>query len=508
LLGAYRLDDRSPEEFTALAAHLAACEACRSVEVAFRRAGALVRHLPTEVPPPSFRASVYAAIEAEQRRLQRRSAKYAFDSPAARLARAQTDPGLPIVRARPAVTRRHSPPQMLTPRAPAAVAAVAAVLLLGLVGVRALPGGGLGEIGNALGDLLGGQPNPQVSHYMPTGRYALAASALATGTWLVYSAADRSGQMMLVARDRQTGSVVDLLGTPQSGPMTVHALTDSWAIWSTGSDDAGSDWCLYASHLPASGKSALVGGHIAAPLVLACNANLANDSAPDALVRFTGVWAGSDTVLLTALTRGGTSELLRMDLPAGIAAELPSAGRVVAHASAPDRLLTSPSWDGHTYYWSEVWIGGDGHLRSAIWQGDDAGHAGPLTADATSFAPHLTSGMLVWIEGSANAVIPQGGSGDLESIARAVEAVWGALEARALSGGHPWQVASGAQVGSLQAAGPFVLWRAGAIEHAYDLRVHAACAADQQVRGAHFAAPDSAALTWGERTGAIAVLDR
>ncbi len=301
----------------------------------------------------------------------------------------------------------------------------------------------------------------------------------------------------------------------------LQALTASWAIWSEGVDNANGDWRLCASRLPGTR------GQVAAPMLLARNATFAGNSSPDAPVQFTGLWAssvptsgsvpvaGDDTVLITALTRDGTSKLLRIDFAGG-----QPAVRVVARASAPGRLLTSPSWDGNTYLWSEVWVGADAHLYSTIWHGEDAGHAQPLTGDDSAFAPRSTGGTLLWVQGEQNAAITQtnsGGSaadGDLAVVARAVAAVRGALDARPLSGGPSWQVASGVEVGTVQAAGPFVLWGAGDggtsanAEHAYDLRGHAASAANSQVRAAHFADTDGMSLTWGERSGAIAVMDR
>ena len=159
LLAAYRRDDTTAEESAALVTHLAACEACQTVEASFRRAGTLVRHLRTEVPPPSFRAAVFAAIAEEQRRLTK------YETPAARLARAETDPGLPVVRALPASLAGRQFPRAATRRgvprvSGPAVAAMAAVLLLGVFTAHALPGGGFAALGAALGGVFGHHPPP------------------------------------------------------------------------------------------------------------------------------------------------------------------------------------------------------------------------------------------------------------------------------------------------------------------------------------------------------------
>ena len=302
---------------------------------------------------------------------------------------------------------------------------------------------------------------------------------------------------MLFARDRHSTRESALLSAPASDGILLRALTDSWAIWSEGRDDTGADWTLRASRLPDAH------GATAAPLTLARNANNSGDSAPAAPTRLTGIWAQGQTVLLTALTRGGSSELLRFDL-----SERTPAARVIARASQSGRLLASPCKANGSYYWSEAWIGQDARLHSTIWRGDDAGHAQPLANDDAAFAPQTAVNALLWIEDAGGADAAGARPGDLGGIARALSAAQGDLEARSLSGGNPWRVSADAEVTSLQAAGPFLLWRAGNIEHSYDLGTRAATAADAQLREAPFAGADETTLAWGEPSGAIAVLDR
>jgi hypothetical protein len=486
LLAAYRLDDRTAAESDALAQHLATCEACQSVEANFRRVGAFVRHMPTLVPPPSFQAAVFAAIEVEKHRLAK------HESPTARLARAETDPRLPVVRARPVPSvsgRRAS--RVSVP----AVTAMAAVLLLGVFTARELPGASFSTLGNALGTLFGGS-TPKVSYYQPNARFSEAVGALATGGWLVYSAADRAGESMLFAEDRHSLRQTALLGSPVNDGLTLRALTDSWAIWNEGRDDGGTDWTLYARRLPGTP------GNAAQTLTLARNANTSSDGASDAPIQLTELWSGGDKVLAAALTRGGSSVILQWNLSGGD----PSA-RVIARASQGGRLLANPTELNGAYYWSEVWLDADAHLHSSIWQGDGAGQARQLSSDDSAFAPQAGQGTLLWIE-AHNAGAQGAQPGNLSGLARALAAVSGQVEARDVASGHTWQIADATAASSLQAAGPFVLWATGGQEHTYDLRTQNATEVEAQVRAASFAEAGDTALTWGKRTGSLAVLDR
>ncbi len=128
-LAAYRRDDWTAAEMRALADHLADCEPCRQTEATYRRVGESLRLLPTIMPDASFRESVFAAIEREQRRV----------GPAAMLAsRAETQPSLPVVRAPIApvtpIRRRPAPSPVMR-----AAVAIAAVLALALFATQFLP---------------------------------------------------------------------------------------------------------------------------------------------------------------------------------------------------------------------------------------------------------------------------------------------------------------------------------------------------------------------------------
>lgn len=484
LLGAYRREDLSPGEEARLTEHLASCAACREKEAAFHDIGAMVRRLPNLVPPPAFREAVFAAIRAEQLRTE---------SPAERLARAETDPGLPVVRGRP-VTRR--PRRGARPLNTRAVAAVAAVFLLAALTAYAVPGLTGRSLGDAVGNLFGGHgKSPTVDRYTPDAHYPLVASALAVSGWLAYSASDSAGDAMLFAQDRRTGTNTPLLATPAHTPLLLRTLTAHWAVWLAGTGHADAPWALRASHLPASSS-----GAAALPaLTLAENAN-SGDSSPDAPVALNGVWAQGDTVLVAETSRAGTGVLLDVDLSSGS----PSA-RVIARASAPGHLLTDPSAENGTIYWADVWNDAATGPHSTIWRTDGAGQARMAFDDDHAFRPLATHSALAWVEVPATAA---SGSGDAAGVARALETLRGALVFGDAGGAHRREITPVVDAASVQAAGPLLLWRDQGREHAYDLRTSAPSALDALVRAASYVGADAEAVAWGDGPSSpIAVYD-
>lgn len=116
--------------------------------------GERIRRLPSITPPADFRERVFAAIQAEERRV----------SPAVvALSRAVTDPSLPVVRAVSARPRRRE--LRVGPRA---ALAAAALIGLTLAAAQFLPGrGSLGGIADSLSKIAGNSstatPQPLVS---------------------------------------------------------------------------------------------------------------------------------------------------------------------------------------------------------------------------------------------------------------------------------------------------------------------------------------------------------
>lgn len=138
----------------ALREHLTACAACRRVEADYRGVGERIRRLPSITPPADFRERVFAAIQADERRV----------SPAAiALSRAVTDPSLPVVRAMSARPRRRE-----LHVGPRAALAAAALIGLTLAASLFLPGhASLGGIADSLSKLAGDHPGAPAATLAP-----------------------------------------------------------------------------------------------------------------------------------------------------------------------------------------------------------------------------------------------------------------------------------------------------------------------------------------------------
>lgn len=474
LLAAYRRDEWSSEELTALTEHLGSCAACRQHEAAYRLVGEQIRQLPTIAPPADLRSRVFAAVRLEERRI----------APAiARLSREATNPALPVVRALPRPTQRST--RMLPSRFALAAAAVLAISLLAARLIPLLASDGFAGIAASLSG-AGQQhhtspaPAPPVARYAVGSGYVGATSALATGVWLVYSALDASGRSSLIVLDRHSGRR-GLLAGPSAAPLAVRALTDQWVIWSSGTGSTSAPWRLSASRLD---------GTNATPLTLV----VSGQSGDDVPATLGGVWAGSDnTVLVAGATAAGTGILLRMDL----AASGPTR-TVLVRSGQSGHLLADPSAESGAYYWADVWLDGTQGLRGAIWRGDGAGHNAEIS-DETAFHPVETHGTLVWVEVARDALAGLAATAPArtpDADAQALRLLSGALEARNLASGEQWQIAPRTDVNSVGAAGSLVLWQSDAQTHTYDLAGRAPSAVEQQIRDATVTGATASALAW------------
>jgi hypothetical protein len=477
LLGASRRNDWSPQDLAALSAHLSACAECRKVEAAFRHVGEQIRDLPSIQPPSSFRASVFAAIAADQARIQRQAAvqkarKAGLGAPAqttaprvaaaiSEAASAETDPALRVVRRTPppAAPWRISD---LVERARAtsygvrAAVAIAAMLLLALIGSVAVPASPL---------YLGGA-GAQVAQYQPDAQYAHVASAGASHGWLVYSGKDASGAQMLFAENRATNTMAPLLSAPSKNPLTVYGVTSRWAIWSARDGDA---WTLYASPLTTGMSKTLLS-----------SADDGTDTGPATLH---GVWVGDEMALATVTTRAATSEVRKIDL----ASATPKA-TTLASTNTLNHSYVSPSEDGGAYYWAEVWMDGGRDLHSVVWREDAAHHVARVTSGEAAFQPQATGGSLLYVD------VP-GARAASADVGEATAALSGVVRAQP-KGGKAAQLGTGATAASLQAAGGLALWRSGGKVHTYDVRAGGASRVDGQVRDASGVYLSGSALVW------------
>lgn len=476
LLSAYRRDDWLPAELEALGQHLSDCAECRRVEAAYRQVGEGVRQLPSITVPDSFRASVFAAIRAEEARSGRSMAQMASD---------ETQPRMPVLRpvGRPAPSSR--PRVALGARS---AIAVAAVLLIGLVTARVIPAVAH-NVPNLTEYIFGGVA-PQtgangaaVKHYSASPASAHVIGALASPHWLVYVTTTRDGQSMLYAEDRATKKTVPLLSAPMSGSLSLRALTDHWAIWLTGSGGKDAPWVLAASALPSSDHAAPTSA-----IVLA-------SSTVEAPALLGGVWASGNIVLVAHTTQAGSAVVTRIDLSSG---QSTSGAQIIAHAQTPGHLLTDPSASGDTYYWAEVWSDGSNRLRSDIWSSSAGGQAQAVTTTGDAFAPRATDQELIWVQPSAPVALDASALAvqPAQTVRMALAQLGGSIQMRDLRNGGSQQVTPHATASSLQVAGKLMVWRDGSQTHCYDLSRHAPAVVDSELRGAGFAGASVSSLVW------------
>src|SRR5262249_27360489 len=143
--------------------------------------------------PPSFRASVFAAIAEEKQRIeqarqrkQQQPVRPVQPAALSGVSGAETDPRLPAIRRLP--VRQPLPQQLVATLRQNArvVGAVAAMLLVALLTATLVP---------ASPFFLGGTPS--VAVYRVDAQYTQTNSASASSDWLVYSAQDTRGYMLL-----------------------------------------------------------------------------------------------------------------------------------------------------------------------------------------------------------------------------------------------------------------------------------------------------------------------
>ncbi|WIG59639.1 MAG: hypothetical protein OJF49_002386 [Ktedonobacterales bacterium] len=440
--------------------------------------------MPTLSAPPAFRERVFAAIRAEERQV----------APAiARLSRQATNPELPAVRS--ASGARRARRIAMAPRFALAAAAAIAITLLMTRVAPLLGGGAFGQQAASVGngnDQRNTAPQnttPHIAQYPVAARYIAATSALASSTWLVYSALDAAGQQMVFAESRRDQRAYPLLAMPVADQVSIRALTNSWAIWLTGAGASSAHWTLNARSLAAPDDTQT------APLTLLDSASTSGDT----LTTLGGVWASGDGVLIAGANASGDGVLLRVDLASGTPVT-----SVLSQTSATGHLLTDPSAENGSYYWADVSFDSAAGLQSAIWQRDSAGHTSEVVPDQTAFHPSAASGTLAWVDVSSTALAGMattmtGVTPDVE--AQTLRQLNGSLEAMTLSNGHQWQVAPRADVTSVDAAGPLLVWASDAHTHAYDLRHSAAAAIERQIASAAFADTTATAVVWAQSDG-------
>jgi hypothetical protein len=420
------------------------------------------------------------------------------------ISRAVTNPEMPVVA--PATGRRLPPPPITGISQPAwsgagrfrlrtSLAVAAAVLLISLLGARIISLIGVPALSGSAANLDRSQTSssralqyPLSSHYLfPTG-------AMATSSWLVYTATDATHRSVIMAENRSSHKTVQLMPVPAASILTLRALTNRWVIWTAGDGSSAAPWRLYASPLATAGNTA--------PLTLVDT----SVATPTTLVTLGGVWASDDLVLVAGAPRSGAGEVLRFELSTGAA--LPT---VVAYGQTSGDILTDPSFDNGTYYWADVrWDSATG-LHSSIWKGNGAAGPVELSPSESAFHPQVSQNTLVWVdvdqtnlEQMANSV----GTGTPDSDMELLYSLGGLLYAQNLLTGQESELSSQARVESVVVAGKLLLWQSGVQIHAYDLTHRTLLAADPQMRSASLASATSSAIAWLEASvAAIFVYD-
>ena len=477
-LAVYRLEDSDIQDRTLVTQHLATCTACQEAQADFRLSGDFVRQLPTIVPPPAFRDSVFAAIRGEALR----------QAPTlAQISRAVTNPELPAISAE---SLKHSRPVQsgttLASRAAGrrnrvrvSLVAAAAVLLISLLGARLISLIGTSALGNSATN-LGTAGLSRIMRYQLAGRFAFPTSAMASASWLVYTAADNSHQTMIFAENRRTNRTVQLLLVPSSSSLTVRALTDRWVIWSIGDGVSSSSWRLYASALATAGTT---------PPVVLVDSSAASPTTPATLG---GIWADGDTVLLAGAPRSGPGELLKFDLSRGT-----PAATVISHGQTAGDILTDPAFDSGSYYWADVWFDSTSGLHSSIWRGNGQSANQEISYDQSSFHPQVEGSTLVYVDISG---LPQmttpAGAATPDTDIQMLHSLDGELDERNQGTGQLWQISASVQVPTVELGGTVLLWQDGSALHAYDVNTRKPLAVDTQLQPATFAGVTDSSLVW------------
>lgn len=479
-LAAYREEDGDDRDRSRILDHLGTCPACQVVAADYQKSGDLIRGLPAIVPSPEFRTAVFAAIRSEALRQAPTRAE---------ISRAATNPELPVVKVSaargtwPRPTSQPQRPQLRWTALRVSLVAAAALLLISLLGARLLTRGGTSALGSSAASLSGASA-PKIDRYPTSHDYVLPTSAMATASWLVYTASNTSHLAEIIALNRGTKQAAQLLPQPAATALTVRALTSRWVLWTAGTGTSASQWRLYASPLGPTGGSQ--------PVMLLDS----ESTSPGSLATLGGIWADNDTVLVAGAPHSGTGELLKIDLASG-----DRTPAVIARGHIQGDILTDPSLDQGSYYWADVWSDRATGLHSSICKGDGSGQSLNLSPAQTDFHPQVSQHTLVWVDvaestlqrfrGSAAAGTPDGDMAMLRSLG-------GLLDERDLVTGQKWQLSTGAMVPSIVVAGHLLLWQYGAQTHAYDISRKAPLAADSVVHSASLASATASSIAWLE----------
>ena len=396
-LAIYRETKKDPQDSSALADHLAHCDACSAASTQYNLVGEHIRSIPTIEPSPDAQSRLMQALAAEHTRfLQRSPSSAASKSVPAFLApylqdvahkpapsdtlrafsSANTGP-LPVIR--PA--KAHSPYRMSHIAILGLAASFLIVLMTGgltalLLIARQGPSNSIPITSNT--SIHQSSQVDTVPH-ATLATYPHVASAVANEDSIYYTAYnDGATDWMLEKLDNSTNQTsTPLLSTPATNPLLVLGGTKDWLVWLqidapaqtkgkvtsplTENKLEGS-WSLHALSLSSHGPASI---HEDVKSILLHKDSFDSANIPSWInAPVQGLWFMQNRVLVTFIDNKGASHLVSYQLDT----DKVSATKELAHTSK-GHVLTSPTAtnDGTDIYWSEEWMSNASSLTGKIW---------------------------------------------------------------------------------------------------------------------------------------------
>ena len=417
LLAIYRETNKDPQDSSALADHLAHCEACTTAYAQYDLVGERIRSMSVIEPSPDAHNRLMQALAAEHVRFLRRTpasspapsflAPYLQDlahksSPSDRLtafSSANTGP-LPVVRP----TRAHPSYRMSHIAILGLAASFLIVLMTGgltalLLIARQGPSNSIAITSNT--SIHQSSQVDTVPH-ATLAAYPHVASAVASADSIYYTAySDGATNWTLEKLDSSNNQTsTPLLSSPATNPLLVLGGTKDWLVWLqmdapmqtkgkitsplTVNKLEGS-WSLHA--LAVSSNQSTAKNEYIKSLVLHKDSFDSANAPSWVNAPIQGLWFIQNRLLVTFIDNKGMSHLFSYQLDTNKV----SATKELAHASK-DHVLTSPTAnsDGTDIYWSEEWMSNTSNLIGKIWTQqiidatpDQAGRWAPHTKTET-----------------------------------------------------------------------------------------------------------------------------
>jgi hypothetical protein len=397
LLAIYRETKEKPQDSTALADHLASCEACSAVSTQYDLVGEHIRSMPTIEPSPDAHARLMQALVVEHVRFLRRTPSSAESQPTPTFlvpylqdvahksapsetlrafSSANTGP-LPVIRP----TRSRSSYRMSHIAILGLAASFLIVLMTGgltalLLIARQGPSNSITITSNT--SIHQSSQVDTVPH-ATLAAYPHVASAVANEDSIYYTAYnDGATNWMLEKLDNSNNQTsTPLLSSPATHPLLVLGGTKDWLVWlqmdapAQGKGKASSplvenklegSWSLHA--LPLSSNLSTAKHEDVKSLLLHKDSFESAHIPSWVNAPVQGLWFMQNRVLVTFIDSQGTSHLVSYQLDI----DKVSATKELAHTNK-GHILTSPTAtsDGAVIYWSEEWMSNTSSLVGKIW---------------------------------------------------------------------------------------------------------------------------------------------